>query len=385
MHGVLHGSMSAQPAVASKYRIWHPACPATQHVVAGNGGGPQMSAKRRMERIEPTHEWQELLPLFTWPEQVEYERIRQPVLFGSSVAERAEQTGVSERTLRRRMESFEAEGMQVLAERVALMSWRLNRVVLYEAERLQEGQEDVIEDLRQERLHKGRIEAIYKGQDPDALGVLIEAHPANVLDDLEMARALYKHVCHLFDESKSGVRIEGGYGGSLLDLAAREAVKIADYHAGVEDADEREVRNRAEKLQDTLPGIPDDAYLDDMEFTVGQLKSLVERLAREAGIPPETGTVDDSVISPEEQLLEIVHIEARYEVVRLKGAAEKVQAQILKKRRERVLPDQADLQTVSRYEAHLSRQMYQALHELEALQTRRGGKAAPLARLDVQS
>jgi hypothetical protein len=33
------------------------------------------------------------------------------------------------------------------------------------------------------------------------------------------------------------------------------------------------------------------------------------------------------------------------------------------------LPDQADLQTVSRYEAHLSRQMYQALHELEALQT----------------
>src|SRR5215218_240223 len=356
MHGVLHGSMSAQPAVASKYRIWHPACPATQHVVAGNGGGPQMSAKRRMERIEPTHEWQELLPLFTWPEQVEYERIRQPVLFGSSVAERAEQTGVSERTLRRRMESFEAEGMQVLAERVALMSWRLNRVVLYEAERLQEGQEDVIEDLRQERLHKGRIEAIYKGQDPDALGVLMEAHPANVLDDLEMARALYKHVCHLFDESKSGVRIEGGYGGSLLDLAAREAVKIADYHAGVEDADEREVRNRA-----------------------------VERLAREAGIPPETGTVDDSVISPEEQLLEIVHIEARYEVVRLKGAAEKVQAQILKKRRERVLPDQADLQTVSRYEAHLSRQMYQALHELEALQTRRGGKAAPLARLDVQS
>ena len=274
---------------------------------------------------------------------------------------------------------------QVLAERVALMSWRLNRVVLYEAERLQEGQEDVIEDLRQERLHKGRIEAIYKGQDPDALGVLIEAHPANVLDDLKMARALYKHVCHLFDESKAGVRVEGGYGGSLLDLAAREAVKMADYHAGVEDADECNVRDRVKKLQDALPGIPDDAFLNDMEFTVGQLKGLVEWLARQAGIPPETGTVDGSVIPPEEQLLEIVHTEARYEVVRLEGAAEKVKAQILKKRRERVLPDQADLQTVSRYEAHLSRQMYQALHELEALQTRRGGKAAPLARLDVQS
>jgi hypothetical protein len=286
------------------------------------------------------------------------------------------------------VDSLSPEGgmEQVLAERVALMSWRLNRVVLYEAERLQEGQEDVVEDLRQERLHKGRIEAIYKGQDPDALSVLIEAHPTNVLDDLEMARALYKHVCFLFEESKSGVRVEGGYGGSLLDLAARKAVKIVDYHAGVEDAEQRDVRDRAEKLLDALPGIPDDAFLlDDMEFTVGQLKGLVEGLARQAGIPPETGTVDGSVILPEEQLLEIVHTEARYEVVRLEGAAEEVQAQILKKRRERVLLDQADLQRVSRYEAHLSRQMYQALHELEALQTRRGGKAAPLARLDVQS
>ena len=90
------------------------------------------------------------------------------------------------------VDSLDPEGgmEEVLAERVALMSWRLNRVVLYEAERLQEGQEDVIEDLRSERLHRGRIEAIYKGQDPDALGVLMDAHPANVLDDLEMARAL---------------------------------------------------------------------------------------------------------------------------------------------------------------------------------------------------
>jgi hypothetical protein len=275
---------------------------------------------------------------------------------------------------------------QLLAERVALMSWRLNRVVLYEVERLQEAQEDVIEDLRQERLHEGRIEAIYKGRDPDAPGVLTEAHPTNVLDDLEEVRVLYEHVCHLFDESKAGVRLKGGYGASVLELAARAAVKLADHHAGVQEADERDVRERAEKLQDTLlPGVPEDAFLEEMDFSVGQLKGLVERLAHEAGIPPETGSVDGSVIDPEEQLFELVHTQARCEVVRLEGAAEEVQAQILNKRRERVLPEQADLQRISRYEAHLSRQMYQALHELEALQRRRGGKAAPLARLDVQS
>jgi hypothetical protein len=198
-------------------------------------------------------------------------------------------------------------------------------------------------------------------------------------------RALYKRVCYLFDESKSGVQIEGGYGASILDLAAREAIKLADYQAGVEDAGERDVRDRAEKLQDALPGIPEDVSIDDAEFTVGQLKGLVEALAREAGIEPETGTADGSVESPEEQLLWRVRTEPHYEITRLEGEAEEVRAQVLKKRRERVLLEEADLQRISRYEAHLSRQMYQALHELEALQSRRRGAATPLARVDVQT
>ena len=71
-----------------------------------------MAGKR--PRIEHTEDFQEILPLCWWPEQVEYERIRQPVLFGDPVVERAEQTGVSESTLRRRIESFEAEGMEGL-------------------------------------------------------------------------------------------------------------------------------------------------------------------------------------------------------------------------------------------------------------------------------
>ena len=52
--------------------------------------------------------------------------------------------------------------------------------------------------------------------------------------------------------------------------------------------------------------------------------------------------------------------------------------------RERLLPDETTLQKIARYEAHLSRGLYQTLHELEALQAKRGGGAAPLARLDVQ-
>ncbi|MDP8901060.1 MAG: hypothetical protein M3N33_07960 [Actinomycetota bacterium] len=40
---------------------------------------------------------------------------------------------------------------QVLAERVALCSWRLNRVVLYESERASELQEGAVESVRERR------------------------------------------------------------------------------------------------------------------------------------------------------------------------------------------------------------------------------------------
>ena len=69
---------------------------------------------RKRPRVEPTEDFQQILPLCWWPEQVEYERMRQPVLFGSSVAERARETGVSESTLRRRIGRFEREGMDGL-------------------------------------------------------------------------------------------------------------------------------------------------------------------------------------------------------------------------------------------------------------------------------
>jgi putative transposase len=69
---------------------------------------------RKRPRAAPTDDFQEILPLCWWPEQVEYERLRHPVLFGSSVAERAKETGVSESTLRRRIGRFEDKGMKGL-------------------------------------------------------------------------------------------------------------------------------------------------------------------------------------------------------------------------------------------------------------------------------
>jgi len=70
--------------------------------------------KRKHRRVEPTDDWQRLKLLLKWPEQVRYEEIRPLVLFGSSVAERARETGSSERTLYRRVDRFEIEGIESL-------------------------------------------------------------------------------------------------------------------------------------------------------------------------------------------------------------------------------------------------------------------------------
>ncbi len=69
------------------------------------------ASKRR--RIEPTHDWQLLLPLFEWPEQERYEQIRPLMLFDVSVTERAAEMGTSTSTLYRRLARFAEEGLEV--------------------------------------------------------------------------------------------------------------------------------------------------------------------------------------------------------------------------------------------------------------------------------
>ncbi len=66
-----------------------------------------MSGRRR-RRVEQTDDWSQLRLLCAWPEQKRYEAIRPLVLFGSSVAERAEQISIPERTLYRGRHRFEA-------------------------------------------------------------------------------------------------------------------------------------------------------------------------------------------------------------------------------------------------------------------------------------
>ena len=74
-----------------------------------------MPARKRL-RSEPTDDWAALQLRFDWPEQSGYELIRPIVLFGFTPAERAQQTGISARTLYRKVARFDETGLQSLFE-----------------------------------------------------------------------------------------------------------------------------------------------------------------------------------------------------------------------------------------------------------------------------
>jgi hypothetical protein len=243
------------------------------------------------------------------------------------------------------LESLSPEGHleTVLAERVALYSWRLNRVIRYETESIALYQERVEDDLARER----RFES-----GPD--------HPEAVRGNAKSAREehrLFKRFAKMEDE-----KVLSSFDADLVIWAAMEcAGKVAEG-----EVDPEELLGSV-----TVSGLPDSDCWEGYEgWTAGLVRTVIEKVAKATDEEPE-------------ELLEAAVRDARWKAERTRLEAEKVERQLQNMSRERLLPDEKTLEKVSRYEAHLSRGLYKALHELEALQARRTGSAAPLARLDV--
>ncbi len=77
-----------------------------------------MPTTKRAPR-EATEDWEQLRIFATWPQQATYELLRPIVLSGRTPAARARETGVAERTLRRKAARFDAIGMASLFETTA--------------------------------------------------------------------------------------------------------------------------------------------------------------------------------------------------------------------------------------------------------------------------
>ncbi len=122
-----------------------------------------------------------------------------------------------------------------------------------------------------------------------------------------------------------------------------------------------------------LSGIPDDHDIyEPPPMKASDVQRCVEALASRAGVEVE-------------EVLEHAIENARLEASSSRVAVEQTEKEVEDLRRERVLPEEKVLEKIQKYESHLSRQLYHALHELENLQKHRlTGKGTPLARLDVQ-
>src|SRR5215211_1319719 len=235
----------------------------------------------------------------------------------------------------------------VLAERVALLSWRLNRVTRYETESIALFQEKAEDDLAERRRFGSHV-----------LGA---AHPEDVRGNLKAARSDYRLLKRL-PKLQDDKHLSSFDADRILWAVMEVTDRVAEGEVDPED------------LLDeiSIPGVPENT--EDWEGYDGWSAGAVR-----AGIDAIASATDEH---PEE-LLEFVTDSARRDVTGKEQAAEQVQRDLQRMSRERLLPEEKTLEKVARYEAHLSRGLYKVMHELEALQARRTGGAAPLARLDV--
>jgi hypothetical protein len=243
------------------------------------------------------------------------------------------------------LESLQPEGHLelVLAERVALLSWRLHRVIRYETESIALFQEKAEDDLAKER----RFES-----GPD--------HPEAVRGNAKSDEQDYK-LLKRFAKMKDDKHLSSIDADIIIWGAMECADKVVEGEVDPEEL--------LESI--SVPGLPDSDSWEGYEgWTAGLVRAVIEAVARATDEDPE-------------ELVEAATRGAWFKMERTKLEAEKVERDLRNMARERLLPDEKTLEKVARYEAHLSRGLYKALHELEALQTGRQGGSAPLARLDV--
>jgi SHS2 domain-containing protein len=264
-----------------------------------------------------------------------------------------------------------------LVERIALALWRLRRVVNWEVA------------LINDALERARETAALRVPLPH---LLQDASPARrQVAALSLIRYVLTGPPADDEEGPSGDDNSSLVGADELIAAAEDRVEAR--------------RDRAAALERELVALNDPASLANLDeddaaaagLALVEALSEPERalLAERWGIAPEELaeevelTTEELVtlvkaVGPERArtVLEAALRQAQVDVTVLQQAVAAYR-QATEERRERAVPDFEELGKLQRYEGHLERVLYRALHELEALQARRRGTAPPLARLEV--
>ena len=189
-----------------------------------------------------------------------------------------------------------------LAERVAVLAWRLHRVTRYETEAIAISQEKIEHEVAQDRKYSANVSE----------GI----HPDDVRGNVKYTAArhrLLKRYPKLEDEKK------------LDTTDADNILRSALYSADVVDDGEADPEELQERV--SIPGVPDDAQWEDFEgWTAGMVRAGLEAIANATNEDPEV-------------LLEVATEDARREALRAKHRAEQLEREIEFRRRRCLLSD----------------------------------------------
>jgi hypothetical protein len=217
-----------------------------------------------------------------------------------------------------------------LAERVALILWRLKRITRYERDVTTSSHGRAFDDLNYNQLNL----------------LHPENSPEPVRERLSRARARLRNLTRLAEAPPSTL---------VARDAAVEVMAALDHQLG--DFDLYTV---------SVPEIaPDDVAWDDVpEWTVHSLRLLVDVAAGQAGLPPE-------------QLIAAAIEAVRDTLNAARSMLRPYTRKLADLRRERILPQPAKVDHLIRYESHLTRQLEKTLAQLRALQQARRANPDP--------
>jgi hypothetical protein len=263
-----------------------------------------------------------------------------------------------------------------LASRVALCLWRLRRIASYEvcsaSIRMQEAQEQATA-LPPSRLF------------PDPFPSRFPAEPRSDLERLQALREQLqkqREVVELWDDTLCLLR-------DLPDLPDNSLVDGDAVYGTLEDLNSEAPNEQFLEIEDHSflrdLGVPNDELHDPWNWdgwTVGMVRKALNRMASTFKTTADKLRVKAFRGREETQNAGLEEVSRlRKEVGELE---ERIQLRATRQVHQAVMGDQPTVDKIMRYEAHITRQMLQALHTLERLQkTARGDDVPPPVALDV--
>jgi hypothetical protein len=214
------------------------------------------------------------------------------------------------------------------------LAWRLRRVTRYEAQKIAISQEKIEDDYHE----RARLLGSMAGA-----SVLDATHPNDIRGQAQWTKRAERAFKRFPSEPADKV-LKGEVAGDIVFGVYFQAKKRLDGELDWETLD--------------LPGISDeDDIYEPPDMKVEDVRRCIEVFASVASADPD-------------ELFASAAYEAGCDA---RGAAfrkEEMERALVVNQRERILPDAETMQKIARYEAHLSRQLYQALHVLEVLQAK---------------